>query len=448
VVIPHPKMTENNEGKGALLELLSPPAKGMIDFHQTIERYNHQIAQTLLAQFIFLGLTEFGTQALVIELREFFAEAISGWLRTIANTLNRFAVPRLFGMNTFEGLGGLPQMVPGPVGEVDLEMITEAIERMVTSKTVIPDQSVENEVRRLLSLPEAEETEGAPVDRRRGNENEDEEEFAALRGRGPGRRMTWEAATNSYQRELRDIYSTWSEDLSLDIDEAETDGEREELLAAALLALQADLVLLGNRRIRDGVRLGLGDSFEMTPDVENAMALQQFANERYVKTSLMFDIRQRLNEALADPAVLALGAAGLFALLGKMGARVESYSGGMWGGITIGVGVGSAGKSVYWQRDPQAKHCFPADTEISIPGGKKPIQELKVGDLVDTLSGPKQVIRLYHNEFDGRLLRIRAGNYKVSCTPNHPFLTQRGWIAAEDLCDGDQAVLYEDTGHP
>lgn len=361
VVIPHPKMTENNDGKGALLELLSPPAKGMVDFHKTIERYNHQIAQTLLAQFIFLGLTEFGTQALVIELRDFFAEAISGWLKTIASTLNRFAVPRLFKLNTFDGLQGLPQLVPGPVGEVDLEMITKAIERMVMSGTVTPDESVETEVRRLLSLPEVEEVEGEPTNRRvnraEENENENEEEFAALRGRGVGRRRTWEAATNDYQRELRDIYSAWSEDLSLDIDEAETDGEREEILGAALLALQADLVLLGNRRIRDGVRLGLGDSFEMTAAVENAMTLQQFSNERYVKTSLMFDIRQKLNEALSDPAVLALGAAGLFALLGKMNARVESYSGAMWGGITIGAGVGSQGKGLYWHRDPQAKHC-------------------------------------------------------------------------------------------
>jgi len=454
VVIPHPKMT--SEGVGIEFELLSAPSRSMFDFHKTIERYNHQIAQTLLAQFIFLGLTEFGTQALVIELRDFFAEAVSGWLKTISNVLNRFAIPRLFRMNTFEGLGGLPQLVPGPVGEVDLEMITEAIERVVSSGAVTPDQGVEDEIRRLLSLPEAEETKGTPVNQGKngkGNGNGsgegEEEEFAALRGRGPGRRRTWEAATNSYQHELRDIYTTWARDLAVDIEEGETDGEREEILAAALLALQADLVLLGNRRIRDGVRLGLGDEFEMTAAVENAMTFQQFSNERYVKTSLMFDVRQRLNEALADPAVLALGAAGIVALLEKMTARVESYAGGMWGGITIGVGVGSQGKGLYWNRDPQAKHCFPAGTPVLLERGWCPIEDVRCDDMAITRQGPKRVSRLYRQHYRGDLVVV---NGEVAATPNHPiWIAGGGWVRADALKVGHQVlsgeIRFPDSNH-
>ena len=60
IVIPYPKQTA--DGTGMLFELLSPPSRGIIDFDAAIKRYNQQITQTVLAHFLFLGLTEQGTQ--------------------------------------------------------------------------------------------------------------------------------------------------------------------------------------------------------------------------------------------------------------------------------------------------------------------------------------------------------------------------------------------------
>lgn len=122
---------------------------------------------------------------------------------------------------------------------------------------------------------------------------------------------------------------------------------------------------------------------------------------------------------------------------------------------------GNALREVYWSgyvyadlssdrmlkwRMTIAEHCFPAGTMIDVPGGRKPIESLRVGDLVETLAGPKRVTRLYENDFSGSLVHLSAGGQKVSCTPNHPFLTQRGWIEAGSIRPGDNAVLLKD-GH-
>mgnify|MGYP001603980724 CR=1 FL=1 len=46
IVIPRPRLT--SEGRGMLLELLSPPSRGFVDFNQVIERYEKRMAMTVL----------------------------------------------------------------------------------------------------------------------------------------------------------------------------------------------------------------------------------------------------------------------------------------------------------------------------------------------------------------------------------------------------------------
>ena len=378
IVIPHPKQTA--DGRGALFELVSPPSRGLIDFEATIERYDKQITQTLLAQFLFLGLVKHGTQGLASVMVDFFAKSVEGWLITIAGTINRFLIPGLIRVNGIQGLTKYPQIEPGDVGETDVSILLEAMEKAVASGTLIPDEGTERRVRQVLRVPPRDSIEAGellmdlpggkqPIDPNAnpfgGGGGDDgnlavpprREQFAKVRGRGAGAARDWEKDTNSYQRELRDIYSVWSQNLATDVDAAEDDSEREEIIAAEFAWLEAKLTRLSNARIRDGVELGLGDEFSMTPDVRNAMEVRQFEHAAYIGNSLLFDLRLKLNNMLADPAMLLLGAAGFSALLGTFNARVESYSGAMWGGITIGVGEGSQGKSLYWNRDPQAAHC-------------------------------------------------------------------------------------------
>ena len=159
VVIPHPKMT--SEGRGVLFELVGPTGGEGVNYEQSIARYNQQIAQVVLAQFIFFGLSERGTQALAVRTTDFFTQAISGWLEAMAETLNLFAVPRLFRLNSneFGGITGFPRIAVGPIGQVDVQRLMQAINIGVTTGLLTPSPVDEAHLRQLLELPEKEEAE-------------------------------------------------------------------------------------------------------------------------------------------------------------------------------------------------------------------------------------------------------------------------------------------------
>ena len=106
----------------------------------------------------------------------------------------------------------------------------------------------------------------------------------------------------------------------------------------------------------------------------------------------------------------------------------------------------SSGRYLQWVND-EAEHCFPAGTTISTPSGPQAIESIRLGDVVDTLEGPRRVTRLYQRETRHDLVAVTAGGKRTACTPNHPFLTRRGWVAAGDLCRGDEVMLHEDGFH-
>jgi hypothetical protein len=98
----------------------------------------------------------------------------------------------------------------------------------------------------------------------------------------------------------------------------------------------------------------------------------------------------------------------------------------------------------YWTLSV-VEHCFPGQTEISTPTGDLPIEDLKLGDLVDTLTGPRKITRLYEHEHRGAMITIETVDGTVQCTPNHPFLTQRGWIRADNLLANDLLMFSKDS---
>ena len=162
LVLPYPKMGQGApEGKGILVELLSPPSRGIIDFHQTIERYNTQIAQVMLAQFIFFGVSERGTQALAVRMTDIFQAAIHGWLEIMADTINRYAIPRLLDLNasSFAGITGLPTIEFAPASSMDVVAFTGALKQAVDANLLHPDDKIEASVREVLGLPERTEEE-------------------------------------------------------------------------------------------------------------------------------------------------------------------------------------------------------------------------------------------------------------------------------------------------
>ncbi len=77
--------------------------------------------------------------------------------------------------------------------------------------------------------------------------------------------------------------------------------------------------------------------------------------------------------------------------------------------------------------------CFVAGTLVSTPRGKKRIETLQAGDEVLTSSGVAN-IKTTTRTFTKLLVEVVLGNSEtITCTPDHPFFTDAGWVAARNL---------------
>lgn len=86
--------------------------------------------------------------------------------------------------------------------------------------------------------------------------------------------------------------------------------------------------------------------------------------------------------------------------------------------------------------------CFAKGTPVATPEGWKAIDSVKAGDLVIGGSGNIQPVTAAHIvSYAGKVFRvISKGIGETLATPNHRFLTLRGWIRADHLQLGDILV--------
>ena len=78
--------------------------------------------------------------------------------------------------------------------------------------------------------------------------------------------------------------------------------------------------------------------------------------------------------------------------------------------------------------------CFVAGTQVRMGDNtNRAIEELKAGDRVLTSSGVKPIKRLIHNTTE-QLVKLKLTHGpEIVCTPEHPFFTDVGWVAAKNL---------------
>lgn len=145
---------------GWKLELLSSGHRKMFDTNQIIERYDKRIATTVIADFIMLGQDAVGSFALSSDKTRLFALAIGTYLDQICEVFNTQGIPRLIDLNGdhFKGITEYPKMVHGDIEDANLEKLGSFINQMVTSGVLIPDEKLEDFVRRAANLPERDES--------------------------------------------------------------------------------------------------------------------------------------------------------------------------------------------------------------------------------------------------------------------------------------------------
>lgn len=77
--------------------------------------------------------------------------------------------------------------------------------------------------------------------------------------------------------------------------------------------------------------------------------------------------------------------------------------------------------------------CFVSGTKILTIDGYKNIEDIKIGDIVRNAIGYGTVYQTFENTSD-EIYEIKTVDGKVfKCTGNHPFLTTKGWVNANEL---------------
>lgn len=77
-------------------------------------------------------------------------------------------------------------------------------------------------------------------------------------------------------------------------------------------------------------------------------------------------------------------------------------------------------------------HCFTAEVLVSTGEGRKRIADIRPGDLVRTHAGLRRVTTTMCQTAPTMYLIFDDGR-SIRCTPNHPFVTERGLVRADEL---------------
>lgn len=122
-----------------------------------IRRYEERILMTTLADFILVGHQSTGSYSLHTDKTGIFRTSLNSISESIADVLNRYALPRLFMLNGWRP-DSLPKIVPTDVDAPDIAQLGQFMGAMQSAGVAwFPDGELENFVRQAARLPKLDE---------------------------------------------------------------------------------------------------------------------------------------------------------------------------------------------------------------------------------------------------------------------------------------------------
>jgi hypothetical protein len=101
------------------------------------------------------------------------------------------------------------------------------------------------------------------------------------------------------------------------------------------------------------------------------------------------------------------------------------------------------GDEYAWQGQGHDLKCVGKDTPVLMADGtSKPIQEIIIGDMVQTLSGPKRVTRILPKRYDDAV-EININGIKQVQSVTHEILTTSGWSSSAFLASACEPRLFD-----
>lgn len=119
----------------------------------SINAENVEMVHAFLANFLELGNTGTGSYSLSFDLSDFFLGAIEHVAKQIAEKFNRFVIPRLVNLN-FGPQEVYPKLRCSGITDKAGKEFAEVVKMMVDGKVIIPDDKLEEDIRKRYNLPE------------------------------------------------------------------------------------------------------------------------------------------------------------------------------------------------------------------------------------------------------------------------------------------------------
>jgi len=141
--------------------LLSSGGGRQFDINTIIRRYEERILMTVLADFILVGHQGVGSYSMHTDKTGLFRASMNSIAQSIADVLNRYAIPRLFEVNGWK-VDDLPQIIPGDIDPPDLTQLSQFMGQLTTAGiSWFPDPELEKFLREAARLPKLDDTQEA-----------------------------------------------------------------------------------------------------------------------------------------------------------------------------------------------------------------------------------------------------------------------------------------------
>lgn len=150
-----PKMYDENNNEMFSLELLSSGGSRQFDTDKIIARYDQRISMSVLSDFILLGHEQVGSFALGSQKMDLWTMSVEAIAKSIAEVMNQYAIPRLLKLNGMD-TKLTPFLTYGEVASVDLNELSNYVQKLVSAGALTPDEKLEAYLREQASLPPAE----------------------------------------------------------------------------------------------------------------------------------------------------------------------------------------------------------------------------------------------------------------------------------------------------
>lgn len=155
-----PELDSQGKPTGYKLKLLSSGGRRQIDTPDVKNYYKLGILQSVLAQFIQLGMEGVGSYALASSQTNVFALALGAYLDAIAATFNRFGIERLMRLNAFP-VEIWPALVHGDIESPPLSEIGAYVQALAAAGQLpADDDALQRKLLEFAKLPLPVEPEG------------------------------------------------------------------------------------------------------------------------------------------------------------------------------------------------------------------------------------------------------------------------------------------------